>query len=78
MGDAGPAPGQTTLSLAPLEWLDRVAVLIPPPRPRRRGSHGVVAPNAPLGAAVTARGGLPRVIPPGTRTPLSAKLLTVP
>jgi hypothetical protein len=33
--------------LTPLELLDRLAVLIPPPRVHRRSSHGVLAPNAP-------------------------------
>ncbi|MFH0340815.1 MAG: transposase [Chromatiales bacterium] len=35
--------GQTTLSFTPLEWLDRVAVLIPPPRRHRHRYHGVLA-----------------------------------
>ncbi|MGI0025179.1 MAG: transposase [Nitrososphaera sp.] len=35
--------GQTTFT--PLEWLDRMAVLIPPPRRHRQRSHGVLAPN---------------------------------
>ena len=51
--------GQTTLALTPLELLDRLAVLIPPPRRHRHRYHGVLAPNAPLRAAVTARAGLP-------------------
>jgi Putative transposase len=47
------------LHLTPLEWLDRVAVLIPPPRRHRHRYHGVLARNAPLRAAVTAQAGLP-------------------
>jgi hypothetical protein len=54
-----PGPlGQTALALTPLELLDRLAVLIPPPRRHRHRYHGVLAPNAPLRAAATARAGL--------------------
>jgi len=42
--------GQIVLYLTPLEWLDRVAVLIPPPRRHRRRSHGVLAPTVLPGA----------------------------
>jgi len=48
--------GQTVLSLTPLEFLERLATLIPPPRRHRRSSHGVLACPGP---AVTARAGLP-------------------
>jgi hypothetical protein len=48
---------QTVLYLTPLEFLDKLAVLIPPPRKHRY--HGVLAPNAPLRQAVTAYAGLP-------------------
>ena len=61
--------GQTVVYLAAREWLDRVAVLIPPPRRRRHRYHGAFAPNAPLGAAVAACAGLPMEGPapdPGT------------
>ncbi|OQX32104.1 MAG: hypothetical protein B0D96_03155 [Candidatus Sedimenticola endophacoides] len=51
--------GQTQLRLTPMEFLDRVALLIPPPRRHRHRYHGVLAPNAPLRKAVTARAGLP-------------------
>jgi len=53
--------GQTTLALTPLELLNRLAALIPPPRRHRHRYHGVLAPNAPLRGAVTARAGLPMV-----------------
>ena len=48
--------GHTALSLTPLELLDRLAALIPPPRRHRHRDHGVLAPHAPLRAAVTAHG----------------------
>ncbi|MBM4201290.1 MAG: IS91 family transposase [Gammaproteobacteria bacterium] len=51
--------GRTMLSLTPLEFLDHLAALIPPPRKHRHRYHGVLAPHAPLRAAVTAYAGLP-------------------
>jgi Putative transposase. len=39
--------GQTVLHLTPLEWLNRLAPLIPLPRRHRHCYHGVLAPNAP-------------------------------
>ncbi|MEO1885298.1 MAG: transposase, partial [Methylococcales bacterium] len=38
--------GQTGLRLTPMEFLGRMAVLIPPPRCHRHRYHGVLAPNA--------------------------------
>ena len=50
-----PGPdGRSDLTLTPLELIDRLAALIPPPRLHRHRYHGVLAPNAPLRAAVTA------------------------
>ena len=46
------------LYLTPLEGLDWMAVLIPLPRRHSTGITGVLAPNAPLRVAVTARAGL--------------------
>jgi hypothetical protein len=40
--------------LTPLQLLDRLAALEPPPRVHRHRYFGVLAPNAPLRAAVTA------------------------
>lgn len=55
-----PSPdGQTVLYLTLMEFLDKFAVLIPPPRKHRHRYHGVLAPNAPLRQAVTAYAGLP-------------------
>ena len=46
--------GKTQLLLSPLELIQRLAALVPPPRRHRHRHHGVLAPNAPLRAAVTA------------------------
>ncbi|MES9858985.1 MAG: transposase [Sedimenticola sp.] len=51
--------GQTLLRLTPAEFLDRIALLIPPPRRHRHRYHGVLAPNAPLREQVTSRAGQP-------------------
>ncbi len=51
--------GQTVVVLSPLELLERLSVLIPPPRCHRHRYHGVLAPNAPLRVAATARAALP-------------------
>lgn len=50
-----PGPGgSVSLMLTPLELIERLAALIPPPRRHRHRYYGVLAPNAPLRAAVTA------------------------
>ena len=46
------APGD--LVLTPLELIERIAALVPPPRAHRHRYYGVLAPNASLRAAVTA------------------------
>ncbi len=52
-----PTPdGRTELRFSPLELLERLARLIPPPRVHRHRYHGVLAPNATLRAAVVANG----------------------
>ncbi len=48
--------GRTALSLSPLELIDHLAALIPPPRLHRHRYHGVLAPNASLRLAATAYG----------------------
>jgi len=53
----GPS-GSLTLMLTPFELIDRLAALIPPPRRHRHRTYGVLAPNAPLRAAVTALAGV--------------------
>ena len=40
--------------LTPLELLDRLATVVPPPRVHRHRYFGVLAPNSPLRSAVTA------------------------
>jgi hypothetical protein len=42
------------LHLTPLELIDRIAALVPPPRTHRHRYFGVLAPNSPLRTAVTA------------------------
>lgn len=42
------------LTLTPLELIDRIAALVPPPRSHRHRYFGVLAPNSPQRAAVTA------------------------
>jgi hypothetical protein len=50
-----PGPGGNgSLLLTPLELLDRLAALVPPPRIHRHRYFGVLAPNSPLRTAVTA------------------------
>lgn len=50
-----PRPGgNVSLMLTPMQLLDRLAALIPPPRKHRHRYHGVLAPNSPLREAVTA------------------------
>ena len=46
--------GRTELRLTPLELIERLAALIPPPRLHRHRYHGVLAPNSPLRAQVIA------------------------
>ena len=42
------------ITLAPLELIDRMAALVPPPRTHRHRYFGVLAPHSPHRAAVTA------------------------
>ena len=42
------------LYLTPLELIDRIAAFVPPPRTHRHRYFGVLAPNSPLRAAITA------------------------
>jgi hypothetical protein len=73
---AGPG-GSVTPMLAPVELLDRLAALIPPPRRHRHRTFGVLAPNAPLRSAVTALAG-PRAKTPAARTPAAAAAAAPP
>ena len=47
------------LTLSPLELIDRIAALVPPPRTHRHRYFGVLAANSPLRAAVTALAAAP-------------------
>jgi len=62
----GPTPdGRTVLVLSPLELLQRLARLVPPPRVHRHRYHGVLAPNARLRPQVIAlQEGEPKDGPP--------------
>jgi len=40
--------GRTVLLLTPMEFLRKLATLVPPPRKHLVRFHGVFAPNAPL------------------------------
>jgi Putative transposase len=42
------------LTLTPLELINRIAALVPPPRTHRHHYYGALAPNSPLREAVTA------------------------
>ena len=47
--------GRTALRLSALEFLDRLATILPPPRIHRHSYHGAFAPNAPMRPLITAR-----------------------
>ena len=60
-----PQPGgkQGDLILTPLELIDKLAALVPPPRTHRHRYFGVLAPNSPLRGAVTALAPHPETVP---------------
>ena len=51
------------LHLTPMELIDRIAALMPPPRTHRHRYFGVLAPNSLLRAAVTALAAPAKVLP---------------
>ena len=51
------------LVLTPLELIDKIAALIPPPLAHRHRYYGVLAPNSPMRAAVTALAPMPVIVP---------------
>ena len=55
------------LRLSASEFLDRIAALIPPPRKHRHRYFGVLAPNSPWRAQVTAQAG--RKLTAGSKAP---------
>jgi hypothetical protein len=56
------------LVLTPRDVIDKIVTLVPPPRVHRHRYYGVLAPNAPLRAAVTALAPMP-VPAPAADTP---------
>jgi hypothetical protein len=75
---AKPGPGSSlTLMLTPLELLDCLAALIPPPRRHRHRYFGVLAPNSPLRLAITALAG-PQAETPAAQTPAAAAAAAPP
>ena len=71
---SGPGGGGPLL-LTPLELIDRLAALLPPPRIHRHRYFGVLAPNSPLRAAVTALALATATAPPApTPNPSAAEL----
>jgi hypothetical protein len=56
------------LVLTPLELINRIAQLVPPPRTHRHRYYGVLAPNSPLRAAVTAMAQAEQVVAPVVRS----------
>jgi len=64
-----PGPGGSiSLMLTPLELIERLAALIPPPRRHRHRYYGVLAPNASLRGPVTALAGVPDSTPAAAAT----------
>ncbi len=45
--------GKQFIQLDPVEFIDKIAALIPPPRRHRHHYHGSFAPNSPLRPAIT-------------------------
>ena len=55
--------GSGDLVLTPLELIDKIAALIPPPRSHRHRYYGVLAPNSPMRAAVIALAPVAVIVP---------------
>jgi hypothetical protein len=69
-----PGPGGAgSLLLTPVELIDRIAALVPPPRIHRHRYFGVLAPNAPLRAAVTALAPAATTSPPAANAEPAAE-----
>lgn len=62
----GPS-GNGPLLLTPLQLLDRLAALVPPPRIHRHRYFGVLAPHSPLRSAVTALARAATTSPPAPK-----------
>ena len=61
--------GRSALRFHPLEFIDRLAMLIPPPRVHRHRYAGVLAPNSSLRSRVVASAGPPPSWPKGSPKP---------
>jgi hypothetical protein len=70
--------GQTELTLTPLELLDRLAALVPPPRRHRHHYAGVFAPHASLRSRVTACAGQPVTETVPVTVPVADPVLPAP
>jgi hypothetical protein len=71
--------GRQELRLTPLELLERLARLVPPPRIHRHRYHGVLAPNARLRSTVVSIGRpLPDDVPEEVRPPPAPDPLSHP
>jgi len=71
---AKPGPGGSgPQCLTPLELLDRLAALVPPPRLHRHRDFGVLAPNSPLRSAVTALAPAATTAPPAPNAQSAAE-----
>jgi hypothetical protein len=72
--------GTTALTLTPLELIDHLAALIPPPRRDRHRYHGVLAPNSTF-VRLPPRMGMMRLTirapPPRSPHPLAARPRTL-
>jgi hypothetical protein len=75
-----PGPGGSGPQLlTPLELLDRIAALVPPPRIHRHRYFGVLAPNSPLRTAVTALALAATTSPPAANAePVAAEPVAEP
>jgi hypothetical protein len=72
-----PGPGgRVSQILTPLEFMDRLAALIPPPRRHRHRYYGVLAPNSPLRPAVTALAAAPEPGPVEAETVAEESLVS--
>ena len=72
-----PGPGgRVSQILTPLELMDRLAALIPPPRRHRHRYYGVLAPNSPLRSAVTALAAAPEPGPVKAETVAQESLVS--
>jgi hypothetical protein len=61
---------QGDLIMTPCEFIAKIAALVPPPRTHRHRYFGVLAPNSPLRAAVTAMAPIP--VMPTVAQPISS------